>query len=132
LLQAGANIAQPTNFPATLNVVVPGAFTVGDQPSPGTWNHSDISDREIATFVKGPNELQFGGEWEHIHLPMGNSYQADGNYNFGGNLSGDNLSDFLLGDVSSFTQAGVCTLILAETTGVSSYRTTGMRLRGSQ
>src|ERR1035437_2073980 len=106
IAQAGANIAQPTNFPATLNVVVPGAFTVGDQPSPGTWNHSDISDREIATFVKGPNELQFGGEWEHIHLPMGNSYQADGNYNFGGNRSGDNLSDFLLGDVSSFTQAG--------------------------
>ena len=106
IAQAGANIAQPTNFPATLNVVVPGAFTVGDQPSPGTWNHSDMSDREIATFVKGPNELQFGGEWEHIHLPMGNSYQADGNYNFGGNLSGDNLSDFLLGDVSSFTQAG--------------------------
>ena len=106
IAQAGANIAQPTNFQATLNVVVPGAFTVGDQPSPGTWNHSDISDREIATFVKGPNELQFGGEWEHIHLPMGNSYQADGNYNFGGNRSGDNLSDFLLGDVSSFTQAG--------------------------
>ena len=106
IAQAGANIAQPTNFPATLNVVVPGAFTVGDQPSPGTWNHSDMSDREIATFVKGPNELQFGGEWEHIHLPMGNSYQADGNYNFGGNRSGDNLSDFLLGDVSSFTQAG--------------------------
>jgi hypothetical protein len=106
IAQAGANIAQPTNFPATLNVVVPGAFTVGDQPSPGTWNHSDISDREIATFVKGPNELQFGGEWEHIHLPMGNSYQSDGNYNFGGNFSGSSFSDFLLGDVSSFTQAG--------------------------
>ena len=106
IAQAGANIAQPTNFPATLNVSVSGEFTVGDQSSPGTWNHSDISDREIATFVKGPNELQFGGEWEHIHLPMGNSYQADGNYTFGGNQSGNNLSDFLLGDASGFVQAG--------------------------
>jgi hypothetical protein len=106
IAQAGANIAQPTNFPATLNVSVSGEFTVGDQPSPGTWNHSDISDREIATFVKGPNELQFGGEWEHIHLPMGNSYQSDGNYTFGGNQSGTNLSDFMLGDASSFVQAG--------------------------
>jgi hypothetical protein len=106
IAQAGANIAQPTNFPATLNVSVPGEFTVGDQASPGTWNHSDISDREIATFVKGPNELQFGGEWEHIHLPMGNSYQADGNYTFSGNQSGSNLSDFMLGDASSFVQAG--------------------------
>jgi hypothetical protein len=104
--QAGANIPQPTNFPATLNVIVSGEFTVGDQPSPGTWNHSDISDREIATLIRGNNELQLGGEWEHLHLPMGNSYQADGNYSFGGDLSGNNLSDFLLGAASSFTQAG--------------------------
>ena len=103
---AGANIAQPTNFPATLNVNVDGEFTVGEQPSPGTWNHSDISDREIVTWVKGPNELQMGGEWEHFNLPMGNSYQSDGNYSFGGNLSGDNLSDFMLGDASAFVQAG--------------------------
>ena len=39
-------------------------------------------------------------------MPMGNSYQADGNYSFGGDLSGNNLSDFLLGAASSFTQAG--------------------------
>src|SRR3984957_12729459 len=103
---AGAHIAQPTNFPATLNVNVDGEFTIGDQPSPGTWNHSDISDREIATFIKGPNELQVGGEWEHMNLPMGNSYQSDGNYSFGGNLSGNNLSDFLLGAASGFVQAG--------------------------
>ncbi len=106
IVTAGANIPQPTNFPATLNVNVSGEFTVGEQPSPGTWNHSDISDREIATFVHGPNELQFGGEWEHFNLPMGNSYQSDGNYSFGGDLSGNNLSDFLLGDASSFVQAG--------------------------
>ena len=103
---AGANIPQPTNFPATLNVNVSGEFTVGEQSSTGTWNHSDISDREIVTLIKGPNELQFGGEWEHMNLPMGNSYQADGNYSFGGDLSGNNLSDFLLGDASSFVQAG--------------------------
>jgi hypothetical protein len=106
IAQAGANIPQPTNFPATLNVNVDGEFTVGEQPSPGTWNHSDVSDREIATFIKGKNELQVGGEWEHMNLPMGNSYQSDGNYSFGGNLSGDNLADFMLGAASSFTQAG--------------------------
>jgi hypothetical protein len=103
---AGANIPQPSNFPATLNVNVAGEFTVGEQPSPGTWNHSDISDREIVTLIKGPNELQVGGEWEHFNLPMGNSYQSDGNYSFGGDLSGNNLSDFLLGAASSFVQAG--------------------------
>ncbi len=106
IADAGANISQPTNFPATLNVDVSGAFTVGDQPATGTWDHSDISDREIVTIIKGKNEIQAGGEWAHIHMPMGNSYQADGNYSFGGDLSGNNLSDFLLGSASSFTQAG--------------------------
>ena len=106
IAQAGANIAQPQNFQGTLNVGVSGEFTVGEQASPGTWNHSDISDREIATFVKGPNELQFGGEWEHVNMPMGNIYQANGTYTFGGDQSGDNLADFLLGDASGFVQAG--------------------------
>jgi hypothetical protein len=46
---AGANIPQPTNLPATLNVNVAGEFTIGEQPATGTWNHSDISDREIVT-----------------------------------------------------------------------------------
>lgn len=106
IAQAGAKISQPTNFPATLNVNVDGEFSIGEQPSPGTWNHSDISLREILTMVRGKHELQVGGEWEHMNLPMGNSYQADGNYSFGGNLSGDNLADFMLGAASSFTQAG--------------------------
>jgi hypothetical protein len=106
IAQAGANISQPTNFPATLNIDVSGGFIVGDQPATGTWDHSDISDREIFTLIKGKNEIQVGGEWAHIHMPMGNSYQADGNYSFGGDLSGDNLADFLLGAASSFTQAG--------------------------
>jgi hypothetical protein len=106
IADAGANIAQPTNFPATLNVDVSGGFTVGDQPATGTWDSSQISDREVLNYIKGKNEIQVGGEWEHIHMPMGNSYQADGNYSFGGNLSGDNLADFLLGAASSFTQAG--------------------------
>jgi hypothetical protein len=103
---AGANIPQPTNFPATLNINVAGEFSIGEQPAPGTWNHSDISDREIVTLIKGRHEIQIGGEWEHFNLPMGNSYQADGNYSFGGDLSGNNLSDFLLGDASDFVQAG--------------------------
>ena len=106
IVDAGAKIAQPTNFPPTLNVNVSGEFTVGEQPSPGTWDHSDISDREIVTLVRGKHELQLGGEWEHMNLPMGNSYQADGNYSFGGNLSGDNIADFMLGSASSFVQAG--------------------------
>ena len=41
-----------------------------------------------------------------IRAPMGNTYQADGNFTFDNGLTGNNLSDFMLGDVSSFTQGG--------------------------
>jgi hypothetical protein len=106
IAQAGAMISQPTNFPATLNVNVAGAFTVGDQPGTGTYDRSNISDREIATFIKGQNQIQFGGEYERLRTPMGNSYQADGDYNFSDSLSGNDLSDYMLGAVTSFTQGG--------------------------
>ena len=106
IADAGAMIAQPTNFPATLNVDVSGNFTIGDQPSTGSWDRGDISDREIATFIRGTNEIQLGGEYMRIRAPMGNTYQADGNYSFDNDLSGSNLADFMLGAASSFTQAG--------------------------
>ncbi|MGC1362249.1 MAG: TonB-dependent receptor [Silvibacterium sp.] len=106
IADAGAKIAQPTNFPATLNVDVPGNFTIGDQPSTGTWDRGDISDREIATFIRGTNEIQLGGEYLRIRAPMGNTYQADGDYSFDNNLTGNSMADFMLGDVSSFTQGG--------------------------
>jgi hypothetical protein len=103
---AGALIAQPTNFPPTLNVNVGGNFTIGEQPATGNWDRGDQSLREIATIIRGTNEMQFGGEIRRVRAPMGNSYQADGNFTFSNSLSGDNVADFVLGDVSSFTQAG--------------------------
>ena len=103
---AGSLIAQPTNFKPTLNVGVSGNFTIGEQPATGTWDRSDWSIREVATLLKGTHELQFGGEVRRVHVPMGNSYQADGVYTFSNSLSGDNVADFELGATSSFTQAG--------------------------
>ena len=106
IAQAGSQIAQPTNFKPTLNVVVPGDFTIGAQPATGDVNRGDWSDREIATLVRGAHEIQLGGEYERIRAPMGNSYQADGVYTFDNSLTGSNLTDFMLGDVSNFTQGG--------------------------
>ena len=106
IAQAGSLVAQPTNYKPTLNIGVGGNFTVGEQPASGNWDRGDVSLREIATLIKGTNELQFGGEVRRIRAPMGNTYQADGIYTFSNSLSGDNIADFELGSVSSFTQAG--------------------------
>jgi hypothetical protein len=106
IADAGSQIAEPTNFPPILNVGVGGNFTVGEQEATGNWDRGDQSLREIVTYLKGTNQLQFGGEARRVRAPMGNSYQADGNFTFSNSLSGDNVADFLLGDVSSFTQGG--------------------------
>jgi hypothetical protein len=106
IAQAGAMIAQPTNYQPILNVTVSGDFAVGVQEATGDWDRGDLSDREIATFIHGTSELQFGGEYKRIRVPMGNTYQADGNYVFDNGLTGNDLSDYMLGDVSSFTQGG--------------------------
>ncbi len=106
IADAGSLVAQPTNFKPTLNVDVGSDFTIGEQPATGNWDRGDQSLREIATLIKGSNEMQFGGEARRVRTPMGNSYQADGNYSFDNSLSGDNVADFEIGATSSFTQAG--------------------------
>ena len=108
MADAGANMAVPQNRgggnAAVLNVTVGGEFTLPGTPY-GVWNRGDQSLREIATWIKGKHEVQFGGEILRVRLPMGNQYQESGVFDFE-NLTGSPLADFELGAVSSFTQGG--------------------------
>lgn len=109
MTQAGVNIAQPPNLGGgngpVLYVSVGGDFTLPSVPY-GTWNRGDQSLREIGTWTRGANELQFGGEIVRIRLPMGNQYQESGIFDFSNDLTGNNLADFEVGAVSNFTQGG--------------------------
>jgi outer membrane receptor protein involved in Fe transport len=108
IADAGANMAVPQNLgggnAAVLNVTVGGEFTLPGTPY-GIWNRGDQSLREIATWMKGKHEVQFGGEFLRVRLPMGNQYQESGVFDFE-NMTGSPLADFELGAVSSFTQGG--------------------------
>ena len=53
----------------------------------GMSNRGDQSLREIATWMKGKHEVQFGGEILRVRLPMGNQYQESGVFDFE-NLTG--------------------------------------------
>jgi hypothetical protein len=106
IADAGAQIAQPSNFKPTLNIDISGNFSIGQQPATGNWNRGDQSLREILTIVRGNHQIEVGGEAVRVRAPMGNSYQADGNFNFNNSLTGDNVADFVSGNVSSFTQGG--------------------------
>ena len=108
MADAGSNIAVPQNRgggnSAVLNVTVGGDFLLQGTPY-GVWNRGDQSLREIATWMKGKHEVQFGGEVLRVRLPMGNQYQESGVYDFE-SLTGDPRADFELGAVTAFTQGG--------------------------
>jgi hypothetical protein len=105
---AGVNIAQPAGTGAMgtgLDFRVSGGTTI-EGTHYGTVDRGNESLREIGTFVQGRNSLQFGGEGLRITTPVKNTYEQDGIFNFSNSLSGDNTADFLLGALSTFTQAG--------------------------
>lgn len=108
MADAGVNMAVPQNRgggnAAVLNVSISGTTLLGGVPY-GIWNRGDQSLREVATWMHGKHEVQFGGEILRVRLPMGNQYQESGVFDFE-NLTGSPLADFELGAVSSFTQGG--------------------------
>jgi len=108
MADAGVNMAVPENRgggnSAVLNLTVGGDFLLQGVPY-GLWNRGDQSLREIATWIKGRHEVQFGGEILRVRLPMGNQYQESGVFDFE-SLTGSPFADFELGAVTSFTQGG--------------------------
>lgn len=109
MADAGVKMAVPENRgggnAAVLNVTVGGDFTLPGTPY-GNWDRGDQSLREIVTWMKGKHELQFGGEFLRVRLPMGNQYQESGVFNFDGSATGNPMADFEQGTVASFTQGG--------------------------
>jgi hypothetical protein len=99
----GANIA-PSPSPQ-LTILVDGYFDIIG-PNVGAYNRGDQTLREVATLVKGKHQLTFGGEMLRVDAPIANQYLEGGSFEFGGAFSGDDLADFMLGDVGTFLQGG--------------------------
>lgn len=100
---AGVKIA--TTTPSELSVSINGGFGIGTNHY-GAFNRGDQTVREVVTLMRGAHELQFGGEALRVRAPMANEFEQNGEFFFTNNLSGDNLADFVLGQVSTFIQAG--------------------------
>lgn len=100
---AGVQIAAPT--PAELTMSVPGFFSIRTNHQ-GTFDRGDYSIREDITLERGRHDIHVGGEALHVYNNLVNTYNMSGNFTFGGNSSGSNLSDFLLGSASNFQQGG--------------------------
>ncbi len=100
---AGVKIAAPT--PPELVIGVGGGFYINTNHY-GAFNRGDQTYRENITYIKGRHELHIGGEALRIRVPMANTFQQSGEFSFTDNLSNDNITDFMLGRVSQFVQAG--------------------------
>ncbi len=100
---AGIEIAGTT--PCELVISVGGGFGVSSNHY-GAFNRGDSTYREDVTYIKGTHELHFGGEALRVRAPMANTFEENGEFFFNNNLSGNNMADFMLGQVSTFTQAG--------------------------
>ncbi len=99
----GSNIA-PSPSPQ-LTILVDGYFDVIG-PNVGNYNRGDQTLREVVTWIKGNHQVSFGGEMLRVDAPISNQYLEGGSFEFGGTFTGNNLADFMLGDVSIFNQGG--------------------------
>jgi hypothetical protein len=108
MADAGVKMAVPPNLGGgnapVLTIVVGGDFNTSDATGYGTWNRGQQSLRENLMWMKGTHELQFGGEITRIRLPNGDQYSESGMFDFWSDLTGNNMADFELGAMSSFTQ----------------------------
>ena len=100
---AGSRIGAPT--PPELAMDIGGAFSINTNHN-GNFDRGDWTLRENVTIVKGRHEMHFGGEGVRVKNDLVNTYAMAGYFNFGNNLTGDNIADFVLGKVSYFQQGG--------------------------
>lgn len=106
---AGVNIAGPQDSllkaPPSLNLGITGAFSIGTNHN-GDFDRGSWTIREVVTKVAGAHELRFGGEAVRLSNNINNTFQMMGNYTFGGQITGDGVADYMLGEASAFRQGG--------------------------
>ncbi|MBV8895909.1 MAG: TonB-dependent receptor [Acidobacteriaceae bacterium] len=78
----------------------------------GTCNHAYFNTNTWAytddfTMIRGRHQIMFGASVIRTQMNANNNYDLDGTYGFTQALSGDNLADFMLGDLSTYNQSRV-------------------------
>jgi len=100
---AGIQVAAPN--PPELNLYVNGYFSISSNHK-GDFDRGDWTIREDVTKMVGPHEVHFGGEAVRVRNHLFNTFSMAGEFVFTNQLSGDNLTDFLLGRASALSQGG--------------------------
>ncbi|MGH9581706.1 MAG: hypothetical protein ACRD4O_02080 [Bryobacteraceae bacterium] len=87
----------------------------GSPQPPGKWLREDVQASELLNYTIGSHTLFIGAEINpYVRFDSRTGYQEEPLHAFNGNFTGNGLADFLLGDVSTFTQharAAICRLM---------------------
>src|SRR5205814_606636 len=87
----------------------------------GDFNRGDWTIHEDVTDQRGTHELHFGGDVVRLKNHLVNTFTMSGEFDFTDQLSGDNLTDFMLGRSEEHTSELqslrhlVCRLLLRQT-----------------
>lgn len=98
-------IGIPVNVPVPnyIGLSVSGDFTVGGT-IPSRWVSNTWQLAEDLDWVRGKHHFTAGVDWIHNQLNSTGAINENGVFTFNGQSTGDSMADFLLGDLSDFTQ----------------------------
>ncbi|MGH9325404.1 MAG: TonB-dependent receptor domain-containing protein [Terriglobia bacterium] len=99
----GVNTAA-TN-PPELSLFVGGFFNIETNHF-GNFNRGTDTIREAVSLEHGSQDLHFGVEVVRLRNQLTNEFTMNAEFCFVNSLSGNNLSDFMLGDATDFLQGG--------------------------
>jgi len=100
---AGINVAAP-DIPE-LDLSVSNYFSISTNHW-GDFDRGEWTVRESIAWMKGAHEIKMGGEVLHMKKHLVNTFLQSGNFRFRYELTGDNLTDFFLGDAQRWRQGG--------------------------
>ncbi len=91
------------NLPNYIQLTISNYFNVAcGTCAPGYFNVNTFQVSDDFTWIKGKHQFGFGFDGRKQQFNSTNNQQSNAQITFGGNLTGDNLADLMLGRMSSF------------------------------
>jgi len=91
------------NIPNYIQLTISNYFNVAcGTCAPGYFNVNTFQVSDDFTWIKGKHQFGFGFDGRKQQFNSTNNQQSNAQITFGGNITGDNLADLMLGKMSSF------------------------------
>lgn len=102
---ADVGINVPSPIPSGLPMSVSGYFNTGSGSSmPGYFINNLFQVADDVTWMKGKHQFGFGVNYMYMQLNYLSTFQSNGQWQFAGAFTGDNLMDYMLGFTSNYVQ----------------------------